>query len=71
MKNARFSGYPVPRFRDTPKMDIVLVDKKDAEPIGAGETPLIVVAPAMSNAIYRITGQRVRSLPFPARLVKV
>lgn len=65
LTNARFSAYRVPRFRDTPKMDIVLVDKKDAEPVGAGETPLIVVAPAMANAIYTVTGRRVRSLPFP------
>ena len=68
LKNPRFSAYKVPRFRDTPKMDIVLVDKKDAEPVGAGETPVIVVAPAMSNAIFKITGKRVRSMPFPANV---
>jgi isoquinoline 1-oxidoreductase len=62
--NPRFSRYAVPRFRDVPKMDIVLLDRKDAEPVGAGETPIIAVAPAMANAVYRITGQRVRSLPF-------
>jgi isoquinoline 1-oxidoreductase len=66
LKNGRFSSYRVPRFRDVPKMDIVLVDKKDAEPVGAGETPIIAVAPAMANAIFTVTGRRVRSLPFPA-----
>jgi isoquinoline 1-oxidoreductase len=70
LKNPRFSGYKVPRFRDTPKTDIVLVDKKDVEPIGAGETPMIVVAPAMSNAIFKITGKRLRSLPFPANAAR-
>jgi isoquinoline 1-oxidoreductase len=71
LKNPRFSTYKVPRFRDTPKMEIVLVDKKDVEPVGAGETPMIVVAPAMSNAIFKITGKRLRSMPFPANVAKV
>ena len=30
----------------------------------AGETPIIAVAPAMANAMFMITGERVRSLPF-------
>jgi CO/xanthine dehydrogenase Mo-binding subunit len=65
LKNPRFSQYRVPRFRDVPpKMDIILVDKKDAEPIGAGETPIIAVAPAMANAIFAVNGKRVRSMPF-------
>ena len=65
LRNARFSQYRVPRFRDVPpKMDIILIDKKDVEPIGAGETPIIAVAPAMANAIFSVTGKRVRSMPF-------
>lgn len=64
LKNPRFSGYRVPRFRDTPKMEVVLVDRKEAEPVGAGETPMIAVAPAMANAIFTVTGQRIRSMPF-------
>jgi CO/xanthine dehydrogenase Mo-binding subunit len=71
LKNPRFSGYRVPRFRDTPpKMDIVLVDKKDVEPIGAGETPIIAVAPAMANAVFMANGQRLRSMPFQSRSAK-
>jgi isoquinoline 1-oxidoreductase len=67
--NPRFSQYKVPRFRDVPpKMEIILVDKKDAEPVGAGETPIIAVAPAMANAIFAATGRRVRSLPFQTTL---
>jgi CO/xanthine dehydrogenase Mo-binding subunit len=67
LKNPRFSGYRVPRFRDVPpKVDIVLVDKKESEPVGAGETPIIAVAPAMANAIFAVTGRRVRSMPFGA-----
>jgi isoquinoline 1-oxidoreductase len=64
LKNAKFSAYRVPRFRDVPKMDIVLVDRKETEPVGAGETPIIALAPAMANAIFAVTKQRVRSMPF-------
>lgn len=64
IKNPKFSAYRVPRFRDTPKIEVVLVDKKEAEPVGAGETPIIVVAPAMSNAAFSVTGERLRSMPF-------
>jgi isoquinoline 1-oxidoreductase len=61
--NGRFLGYRVPRFRDVPKMDIVLVDRKDLEPVGAGETPIIAVAPAIANAVFDLTRKRVRSMP--------
>ena len=68
LKNAKFSAYRVPRFRDMPKMEIVLVDKKNAEPVGAGETPIIAVAPAMANAMFMAIGRRVRGLPLvPSR----
>jgi isoquinoline 1-oxidoreductase len=65
LSNGRFSAYRVPRFKDTPpKMDIVLLDRRDLEPVGAGETPIIVVAPAMANAVFQATGKPVRSMPF-------
>jgi isoquinoline 1-oxidoreductase len=63
LTNARFSAYRVPRFRDVPRMDLIFLERKDLEPAGAGETPIIVVAPAMGNAIFAATGERLRSLP--------
>jgi isoquinoline 1-oxidoreductase len=64
LKNGRFANYRVTRFHDVPpKMEILLLDKKEADPVGAGETPIIAVAPAMANAIFAATGRRVRSLP--------
>ena len=62
--NAKFASYRVPRFRDLPKADILLLDRKDLDPIGAGETPLIAVAPAMANAVFDATGNRIYSMPF-------
>jgi isoquinoline 1-oxidoreductase len=69
--NARFSRYRVPRFRDTPELEVVLVDRKDLAPAGAGETPIIAIAPAIGNAIFDATGVRLRSLPMAPRGVKV
>jgi isoquinoline 1-oxidoreductase len=61
--NANFSGYSVPRFRDVPKCDVVLLDRRDLDPIGAGETPIIAVAPAIANAVFDATGKRAHSMP--------
>lgn len=61
--NGSFSRYPVPRFRDVPKLDIVLVDRPDLPSAGAGETPIIAVAPAIANAWFHATGVRPRSMP--------
>lgn len=41
----------------------VLLDRPDTESVGAGETPIIAVAPAMANAFHHATGQRARELP--------
>jgi nicotinate dehydrogenase subunit B len=57
------SGYRVPRFTDVPELDMVLLDRPDLPSAGAGETPLIAVAPAIANAIFAATGRRLRSLP--------
>ncbi len=61
--NPRFSEYRVPRFSDIPPIDVVLVDRPDLPPAGAGETPLIAIAPALANAVNSATGCRIRSLP--------
>jgi CO/xanthine dehydrogenase Mo-binding subunit/aerobic-type carbon monoxide dehydrogenase small subunit (CoxS/CutS family) len=61
--NASFSTYRVPRFSDVPAIDVVLVDQPDATPAGAGETPIIAVAPAVANAVRALTGERIRALP--------
>jgi nicotinate dehydrogenase subunit B len=59
----RLSRYRVPRFSDMPVIETVLLDRKDLVPAGAGETPIMAIAPAIGNAIFDATGQRLRSLP--------
>jgi len=61
--NARLSRYRVPRFSDMPKIDVVLVDRKDLPSAGAGETPIESVAPSVANAIFNATGKRLRAMP--------
>jgi nicotinate dehydrogenase subunit B len=61
--NSRFSRYRVPRFRDVPDVEAVLLDRKDLPSAGAGETPIMGVAPAIGNAIFDAAGIRLRGLP--------
>jgi isoquinoline 1-oxidoreductase len=64
--NGSFSDYRVPRISDVPPIEVVLLDRRDLASAGAGETPMIAVAPAVANAIFNATGRRRRSLPLMA-----
>jgi nicotinate dehydrogenase subunit B len=61
--NPRFADYRVPRFKDAPVLETVLVNRKDLPSAGAGETPMVALAPAVGNAIFQATGMRLRSMP--------
>ena len=61
--SSSFGQYRVPRFADTPPIEVVLIDRPDLPAAGAGETPIITIAPALTNAIFNATHQRIRSLP--------
>ena len=63
MRNASFADYRLPRFGDVPQLDIHLLNRPDLPSAGGGETPIIAVAPAIANALFRITGQRVHAMP--------
>ena len=64
--NGSFSDYRVPRIGDVPRVDVVLLDRPDQPSAGAGETPMICVAPAIANAVFDLTGVRLRNLPMSA-----
>jgi nicotinate dehydrogenase subunit B len=67
--NGRLSEYRVPRFSDVPLLETVLLDRKDIPSVGAGECPMIGLAPAIANAIFDATRIRLRALPLvPAGL---
>jgi isoquinoline 1-oxidoreductase len=61
--NPRLSEYRVPRFSDMPRIQAVLIDRKDVPSAGAGETPIMCIAPAVGNAIFDAANIRLRSMP--------
>ena len=63
VRNPHLAQYRVPRFSDVPTIDVVLVDRKDQPSFGAGETPIMGIAPAVGAAIFQVTGVRPRALP--------
>lgn len=66
IRNGRLSRYRVPRFGDLGPIDVVLVDRPDLPPAGAGEIPIVGIAPAIANAFAAATGRRIRSMPMNA-----
>ena len=68
--NGRFSRYPVPRFIDVPPIDTVLLNRPDLPSAGAGETPMIAVPPAVTNAVFDACAVRIRSLPVRGEALK-
>ena len=65
--NPHFATYRLPRFKDTPQIEVVLLDRKDLPSAGAGETGIMGLAPAVGNAIFAATGARLRSMPMSPR----
>jgi CO/xanthine dehydrogenase Mo-binding subunit len=61
--NAHFSSYRVPRFRDLPQIEAILVNRTDIPSAGAGETPIMAIAPAIGNAFFDATKVRLTNLP--------
>ncbi len=58
-----FDSYHMPRITDIPEIEIYIIDN-DEKPGGAGEPALPPFAPALCNAIFDLTGKRIRKLPF-------
>ncbi len=58
-----FNTYLMPRITDMPEVEVFIMDN-DADPGGVGEPGLPPLAPALANAIFDLTGKRIRKLPF-------
>jgi len=50
LTNGTMEQYRVPRFKDVPPIEVVLLDRRDLPSAGAGETPIVCVAPAIGSA---------------------
>ena len=70
-KDRNFDSYKIPRFSWLPKLDCVILDKKDQPPQGGGEPAIIAVGAAVGNAIFNATGARLFRVPFtPERVLE-
>jgi isoquinoline 1-oxidoreductase beta subunit len=62
IKPTNFNNYPLITMRETPNIDVQIVRSGD-EPYGMGEPPMGPVGAAVANAIFNLTGTRLRELP--------
>jgi isoquinoline 1-oxidoreductase len=70
LTNPGLSSYRVPRFSDVPEMKVVLLNREDLPSSGAGEAPIVCIAPALRNAIHDACGVKLFKLPMlPSGLV--
>jgi nicotinate dehydrogenase subunit B len=66
-----WGAYPIIKFPDLPKIDVLMLPRQDQPPLGVGESASVPSAAAIANAIYDATGVRFRELPFtPERILK-
>jgi len=63
VQQTNFDGYQVLRMSDMPEVEVHLVPSGD-EPGGLGEPGVPPIAPAVANAMFALTGKRLRKLPF-------
>jgi isoquinoline 1-oxidoreductase beta subunit len=62
VQQSNFGDYPVLRMNEAPLVETVIVPSMEP-PEGMGEPAVPPVAPAVANAVFKLTGQRLRSLP--------
>src|SRR5882672_5337693 len=64
-----WGAYPIIKFPDVPKIDVLMLPRLDQPPLGVGESASVPSAAAIANAIFDATGVRFRELPFtPERI---
>jgi isoquinoline 1-oxidoreductase beta subunit len=62
VEQGNFDDYPVLRMNEAPKIEVHLVPSEES-PGGVGEPGTPPAAPALANALFQVTGKRVRTLP--------
>jgi isoquinoline 1-oxidoreductase beta subunit len=62
VEQGNFDDYPVLRMNETPGIEVHIVDSEEV-PGGVGEPGTPTAAPAVANALFALTGNRMHSLP--------
>ena len=63
VKQSNFHDYKMLRMDETPAIEVAIINSGDVPVGGAGEPGLPPAAPAIANAIFAVTGERLRELP--------
>lgn len=69
--NPSLANYRVPRFKDIPEVEIVLLDRPDISSTGSGESPMVALAPAIRQAIIDASNEKINRLPLIPNGLKV
>jgi isoquinoline 1-oxidoreductase beta subunit len=69
VEQGNFDAYPLVSMADAPKIEVHIV-ASDADPGGVGEPGVPPIAPAVANALFALSGARVRSLPMTPDKIK-
>jgi isoquinoline 1-oxidoreductase beta subunit len=62
-EQASWAGYPVLRLDEMPAVETHMVPSHGEQPYGVGEPPVPPLVPAVLNALFALTGRRIRQLP--------
>jgi CO/xanthine dehydrogenase Mo-binding subunit/aerobic-type carbon monoxide dehydrogenase small subunit (CoxS/CutS family) len=65
-----WASYPILRFPELPAIEVILIERRDQPPWGAGEAATVPVAAALGNAFFDATGVRLRRVPFTRARVR-
>ena len=63
VRTTNFHNYPIVRMHEAPVIDVVIMQSTES-PTGIGEPATPVIGPAVANAYFKVTGKRIRRLPF-------
>ncbi|HUQ24152.1 MAG TPA: molybdopterin cofactor-binding domain-containing protein [Burkholderiales bacterium] len=71
VKSIDWASYPILEMPDAPEaIDVVLIDRPEVAPTGAGEPTIRVIPAAVANAFFDATGKRLRRAPLDPERVK-
>jgi isoquinoline 1-oxidoreductase subunit beta len=69
VEQGNFDNYQALRINEAPTIEVYMIDSNE-EPGGIGEPGTAAIAPAVVNAVFALTGKRLRQLPIDTAQLK-